>query len=286
MEQGNVYVIDGEADRWRGEGKGEQRGRDGARSRNGTSRSSHAVAGAHGGWPRLAASLSMWVNGSGHFLHRRWKTGAFYLTIAVLAAGLHALLATSWPRIGALAGRYGAGEIDLLFALLMIDVFVIAALLAGVYSAYALGCACSSELTEPEPHPAWPALASVLVPGWGQIVNGQPVKAIAFLGGAYAGALGVAAWWAIPQPIGRALAGLPGPLQPVVVAAVLIALGLTVWALSLYDAVLVALYKRRLPAPRRASVPPARRVPRTQSGRRNGRCRIPIDPRPVSLDNR
>lgn len=286
MQEGNVYVIDGEAGLGRDEGKGEQRGKNGARkkapkrarARGAEARAAEArngaplAAGAHGGWPRLAASCSMLVSGSGHFLHGRWKTGAAYLAVPCLAAGLHGLLGAYWSGISGFAARFGLDEPDLLFGLLLIDVLVVAVLLAGVWTSYALGRACSGDLREPRPHPAAPALASLLVPGWGQIINGQPLKSLAFLGKTYAGLLALAAWWLIPAPIDRLLSGLSDALPPGLVLSGFAAAALMVWAVSLYDAILVARHRRLLPSSRGA----ATSVPTRKGPRRAAR---PVPPR-------
>jgi hypothetical protein len=64
----------------------------------------------------------------------------------------------------------------------------------------------------------------------------------------------VLAWWALPGPIGGLLAGSPGLIptaQRVMILAVAGAVVASVtWAISLYDAVLVARYLGRAHAPR------------------------------------
>jgi len=267
MNERNVYVIDGEANRQLHDRAIAEDDDKRATRKNGE-RTQPRAAGAHGGWPRVGASCSMFISGSGHFLHRRWKTGAFYLLTVCVAAALHALASATWPRLLSIASRYDLGEADLLFGLLMVDVFVITVLLAGVHTAYALGRVCSGDEAKPTPHPLWAALASLLVPGWGQIVNGQVMKAMAFLFATYAGVLAMAAWLLLPDPIVRLLAAIGEPFQPAVVASALLALGLVVWTVSLYDAVLVARYRRLLPEPRRTPVVAStRRKPPTSTTR-------------------
>lgn len=79
----------------------------------------------------------------------------------------------------------------------------------------------------------------LLVPGWGQIINGEIKKAMAFLAVVYAGLFAMAAWLALPGPIERLVAGLVEPLPPIVVVFALATLGIVAWALSLDDAVQV-----------------------------------------------
>lgn len=244
MSDRNVYVIDGQAARSPDDRVSESTERYWSRV-SGHEGPEASAAGAPGGWPRLGATLSLFVNGSGHLLHRRWKVGAFYLLGFCSVPALHYLLHLFWPDLAAAAGRYELGEVDLLFGLLLVDLFFVAVLLGGVYSAYATGRAYSGDPSEPDPSPIGPALASLFVPGWGQIVSGQIVKAMVFLSVFYAGILVLLAWWAVPGPIERLVLGLDGPLRPAVVVAGLTTLGTVTWALSLYDAILVARHRRR-----------------------------------------
>ena len=118
-------------------------------------------------------------------------------------------------------------------------------LLFGVYSAYRLGQAYSGDDSDPSPYPLWPAVASMLVPGWGQVVNGQIRKAMVFLFVVYAGVFAVATWLILPGPIERLILGYSDPPQALFVGFALVAFGIVVWTLSLYDAILVAHYRRR-----------------------------------------
>jgi hypothetical protein len=94
---------------------------------------------------------------------------------------------------------------------------------------------------------AWLAgLASILVPGWGQIVNGQLRKGLFFLFGFLLQAYLLAYY--LMTPLYRIVSDLD-PNQRLlrdIINAGQIALGVTalLWLLSAYDAVLVARYTR------------------------------------------
>ncbi|MGD8331969.1 MAG: hypothetical protein PVJ49_21220 [Acidobacteriota bacterium] len=249
MERQNVYVIDDVAPRAsRGPAPDDAAGT--ARSNErGNKQRPPATAGTRGGLPRLGASCSMVLCGSGHLLHRRWASGTFYLLALAGALVTPFVLRLAWPRLDALVVAQGLGERDLLVGLLLLDVLFTATLLAGVYTAYALGRARGGNYDEVQAHPAGAAAASLLVPGWGQIVNGQIGKALAFLAVVYAGGLAAIAWMALPEPIERllpaVLGGVPATLRPAMIAGVAFLIGGVTWALSLYDAVLVARYRRK-----------------------------------------
>jgi hypothetical protein len=196
------------------------------------------------GWPRLAASCSMLVSGTGHLLHRRWKVGLLYLFIVGATLLFHYLLPNLWAGIRSWATRYDLAETDLLVGLLLIDLYLIMILLFGVFHAFRVGIASSPEGLDPSPHPLGAALASMLVPGWGQIVNGQIGKALAFLFVVYAMIFAAAAWLVLPGPIEQFIGVESHPLQALMVVSALATIGIVVWALSLYDAALIARYRR------------------------------------------
>jgi len=253
MEKQNVYVIDGEAARADAAAIAHAVPKRKAKKRA-VNRRSAPTAGAHGGLPRLGASCSMLLSGCGHLIHHRWKTGVFYLAVFAGALATPFLLGLAWPRLETLAARQGLGAGDLLVGLLLLDVFFIAAWLSSVSSAYAIGRAYRGDVVDEAASPLAAAAASVLVPGWGQIVNGQIGKALVFLAVVYAGALGGLAWLALPGPIARLSTGMLGGVSstlPVLVVTVALAvIGSVTWALSVYDAALVARYHGR---PRRAA---------------------------------
>jgi hypothetical protein len=238
MQDRDVYFIDGKglelAEPAPASAKKKRR-----RSRPATEHPAHST-----GWPRLAASCSMLLSGTGHLLHRRWRVGLLYLFIVVGTLSFHYFLPDLWAGIRSWATRYDLAETDLLVGLLLTDLYLIMILLLGVFHAFRVGIASSTDGLDPSPHPLGPALASMLVPGWGQIVNGQIGKALAFLFVVYALIFAVAAWLILPGPIEQLVRAETHPLQALMVVAALATIGIVVWALSLYDAALVARYRR------------------------------------------
>ena len=243
MQGRNVYVINGEAARLAEDKNQATSGQEGGARRDHGGPSA-TFAGEGGGWPRLAASLSIFVSGAGHLLHRRWRSAALYLMGFGSMLALHYVLYAAWADVVATAARFERDEVDLLFGLLLLDLFFVSMSLTSVYTAFVVGHARRGGGSAAAPNPVAPALASLLVPGWGQVVNGQILKAMAFLFVSYSVVLTLAAWVLLPGPIERLLDGLAVPLQPTVAASALAIIGSVAWALSLYDGVLVARYRR------------------------------------------
>lgn len=196
------------------------------------------------GHPRLAATCSMWLSGTGHFLHREWKLGALYFLALSFTLSFHYFLHHGWSQIRSLVGRIGLGEADLFIGIVLIDLYLLLVLLSGINSAYRIGRAYGGEDEEPSPNPFLAATASVLIPGWGQIINGQIRKALFFLFFFFTVILGLGLFWSLNDPVNRLVLGGGDPLQTLLVGFSLAGYGMIVWTLSIYDAALVARFRR------------------------------------------
>jgi hypothetical protein len=98
----------------------------------------------------------------------------------------------------------------------------------------------------PSPPPLLAGAASLLVPGWGQLLNGTRVRAVLFLGALWV--IG-AAWLVTSAPVTSMLASVglvPGPEMKVFGAPVVRwTLPAVVWAVAVYDAFASATARRR-----------------------------------------
>lgn len=196
------------------------------------------------GHPRLAATFSMWLSGTGHFLHREWKLGTLYFLALSFILSFHYFLHHGWSQMRSLVGRIGLGEADLFIGVILVDLYLLLVLLSGIHSAYRIGRAYAGEEEEPSPNPILAATASVLIPGWGQIINGQIRKAMFFLFFFFTLILGLGLFYSLKDPVSRLVLGGGDPLQTLLVGFSLAGYGIVVWSLSIYDAVLVARFRR------------------------------------------
>ena len=177
----------------------------------------------------LPGTLSLILPGAGHVARGRFKVGLFFLaTLAFLGTLAWALLGTM-DRV--------AGTLVLLGQPRALGVWA----LGGIYL-LAAGLHVGSVLTlgrrdATAPHPAVSGVASMLVPGWGQTLNGDRRRAGLFLGGLW---LVGGAWLLFSPACGELLASLrlhlPSGLLLLSSAPVRWTLPAVVLALAVYDA--------------------------------------------------
>jgi hypothetical protein len=126
----------------------------------------------------LCSSLSLILPGAGQALRREPILGAFFLTTMLFL----------WTFAWAVLDTFD--RVIATLALLDISVAVPLWTLAAAYvTAGGLHVACvwnaslSIDTAEPlRAHPALPAAASAVVPGWGQLLNGDRLRGVLFLG--------------------------------------------------------------------------------------------------------
>ena len=128
------------------ESKGERKGR---RARS----SGDPYAGSGDGRPRTAASLSMWICGTGQLLHGEWKIGSLYLLVLGFVFSFHYFLQQGWSHMTSWAGAIRLSEFDLLVGVILMDLYLAVVLLSGIYNAYRIGKAHADVDEVPSPHP-------------------------------------------------------------------------------------------------------------------------------------
>jgi hypothetical protein len=192
-----------------------------------------------------ASSLSMFVWGSGQWLNGDRDLAILLFLWQVLIVAVHYLVISIWSPIRRMAHVFFIEEWEILMGAAAIDFWLMFLLLFNVSQAYR-----SAERQRGRCRglgSAWLAgIASALIPGWGQIVNGQLKKGLFFLFGFLLQAYLLAYYLA--TPLYRIVSDLD-PNQRLlreIINAGQIALGVTalLWLVSAYDAVLVARYTR------------------------------------------
>jgi TM2 domain-containing membrane protein YozV len=217
------------------------------RPRSGRSRVQYAQPPAQGRSAVLASSLSMFVCGAGQAYNGQGKLGALLFLTEALFISLNWAMTNVWHELKELADIFGITDLQLFLSAAVADYLLVILIMSTVYHAYREAEKSSGPFGGYD-NPVVSGLASLVMPGWGQLVNGQPGKAVffmfTFLSGAFAIALlmlasflqlldGVDAWRRLATELNTG------------VVIVFAAAGL-VWILSVYDAMLVAGFRRRM----------------------------------------
>jgi len=191
--------------------------------------------------PAAAATLSMWIWGSGQLLNGDRDLAVLLALWQVQIAALHYLVCMTWGSLRRLAHLFFVSEWELLLAAAALDFWFIFLWLFNVSQAYRSAERRRGVFTGLK---QWwlSGTASLLVPGWGQILNGQRMKGLCFLF-AFLTQGWVLAFYFL-TPLYRVVSDLD-PNQTLLRAVIQggqITLGATalLWLLSIYDAVLVA----------------------------------------------
>jgi hypothetical protein len=128
----------------------------------------------------LASSLSMFLCGAGQVANGQWKLGVLLFLTEVLALVGHWSVLKAWPFFRDLAHIFAVSEEELFLALAAGDFLLVFFLLYNIAQAYHQGEARAGEF-QGIGIPLLSGLASLLVPGWGQLLNAQLGKGLFFL---------------------------------------------------------------------------------------------------------
>ena len=184
--------------------------------------------------PALAGSLSMFVPGLGQMISGEIAWGLFYFSgMGLCAASLWAVLVT----LDRLVPTLRLLDVPPVVPVVMVGTLALLAMalhLAAVLHAHALAVSVADRAA---PHPIVAGLASLLMPGWGQLLAGHRRRAAFFLGGVWI--LSVA--WLLVTPAGtRVLArlslALPAGLRDGWGPVAMLSAPLVLWAIAVYDA--------------------------------------------------
>ena len=195
-----------------------------------------------GAGPALAGSLSMFVPGLGQMMTGEIAWGLFFLSgMGFCAASVWALLATLDRLVPTL------GLLDVPLEVLVVVFSSLALLAIGLHLAAVVHAHARAawEGGQAAPHPIVAGLASLLLPGWGQLLAGHRRRAAIFLGGVWL--LSVA--WLLVTPAGmrvlfRLSLALPASLRDGWGPVVLLSAPIVLWAIAIYDAAAGAVAER------------------------------------------
>jgi len=143
-----------------------------ATSRRGASR--------RGAGAALASSLSMFLCGAGQVANGQWKLGLLLFLSEVLAVLSHWCVIRAWPFFRDIAHIFAVSEEELFLGLATADFLLVFFLLYNIAQAYHQGEAGRGEF-QGIGVPMLSGLASLVLPGWGQLLNAQLGKGLFFL---------------------------------------------------------------------------------------------------------
>lgn len=191
------------------------------------------------------SSLSLFVWGSGQWVNGDRDLAILLFLWQVSIVAVHYFVIAMWGPIRRMAHVFFIEEWEVLMGAAAIDFWLMFLMLFNVSQAYK-----SAERQRGRfvglANPWLSGPASLLVPGWGQILNGQLKKGLFFLFGFLL--QGYLLAYYLATPLYRIVSDLD-PNQKLlreIINAGQIALGVTalLWLVSAYDAVLVARYTR------------------------------------------
>jgi hypothetical protein len=193
--------------------------------------------------PGLAGSLSMFVPGLGQMVAGEIAWGAFYLSwMAFCASCLWALL-DNLDRLAPTLRLFSLPPEVLAFTLATLAFVIVTIHLSAIVHAQSLAAEWDSRFAA---HPLVAGLASLLLPGWGQLLAGHRRRAALFLGGLWI--LGAA--WLLVTPGGMRVVSRLGLTLPAAMRdgwgpAVMLSAPVVLWVIAVYDAAAGAAAERR-----------------------------------------
>lgn len=194
-----------------------------------------------------ASTLSLFICGAGQMYNRQGKLGLLLFLMQTLVAAANWAVVQLWPSLVGLGDVFSISEWRLMLGVAIADALAILLPLASIYQAYRFADVEGGGF-EGAGNPIFSGLASLLLPGWGQLVNAQAGKAITFLFSILAGVYVVVLARFTPFLALLESVDADQILTPrlTAVGASIVGLAVVSWILSVYDAILVANFRRRM----------------------------------------
>lgn len=139
-----------------------------------------AGGGAAGSRPWIAASLSLVLCGAGQLFNRRPQLALLYFLTEALALSANWFLWKVWQPLVDLVALWDIRPLDLKVAVAAGNYLFLLFVVGNALQAFR--DAAGDEPVAGARMPILSCLASLLLPGWGQFLNGQPRKATLLLG--------------------------------------------------------------------------------------------------------
>ena len=179
--------------------------------------------------------MSLWLPGSGQLLLGEGRLGLFFFSATACLASLIWAIVASYDRLIPTLELLGAPRQAAAIALGIAFLGAGTLHLCCVVEAHRRGCDAAEASV---PHPLLAGLASLMVPGWGQLLGGHRGRSALFLSCGWA----LAAAWITVSPPGQRLLSLSGLSLPAAVRdgwgpIALVTLSAVLWVVAVYDAI-------------------------------------------------
>ncbi|UCD36457.1 MAG: hypothetical protein JSU90_06425, partial [Nitrospiraceae bacterium] len=130
--------------------------------------------------PSVAYSLSMIIWGCGQFYNKQWKTGIIFLLFMIVFHLLMSVVVICWETV---LSSFESIHVHTSGTLIISGFFYLSGLIFwqfNAWQAYFKSIKINAQPPRGVRMTVLPAMCSLVMPGWGQILNGQIKKAIFF----------------------------------------------------------------------------------------------------------
>jgi hypothetical protein len=196
--------------------------------------------------PAAASTLSLFVCGLGQLYNGDGRLAALFFLSELFILSFHYFMYMTWNRVRSFAHLFFVNEWEMMLYASSIDFCVIFFMIYNVAQAYR-GAEARGSRFDGLHLPFVSGFASMCIPGWGQLLNGQLGKAVFFLFSFLLQGYLMALY--LMSPLFRILVDIE-PQRLFLDKAIKVGMGILFvtalsWILSAYDAFVVARYTRR-----------------------------------------
>ncbi len=193
--------------------------------------------------PALAFSLSLFAWGTGQFYNHQWKRGLVFSLLMGFYGAAIAFVVFHWDQAATLFAVYGVPPMFVITTGSILYLSGIVLWMSQALQAYKTAVRTRRDTFRGVPIPVLPMFASLVVPGWGQMLNGQRKKGTGFLLVSLAGLAGAPVLIATPAlwPMLQTASDRLIVERAVSVALVVTLVFLMAWLIAAFDALKVSI---------------------------------------------
>ncbi len=192
--------------------------------------------------PAIAATLSMFLWGGGQIYNKDTKRGLYLLSAMAVFGFLFSMILINWDAVFTFLKGIGLTTMNIILMFFFLYALIMLLWYGNIIHAYLAVDRARNEPFNGTDHPVLSGIASTLIPGWGQILNGQFRKGMLYLFLFFSGLFcltfiisATALWPSIDLEYERS--AFETALLVILILAVIVSL---LWLINIFDAVIVA----------------------------------------------